>query len=505
MTSPPGEPRAKTPILVRPERQCRRRRQPWSLTRPERGRMLRIESALDAARRDDDAELRHKRPAVERVARRRREGVAIGVDNAKIGRVVAAAGMGRGGRQRRQVRQRPLAQARPQLRGVPVREQPLERHVDEARIAVEALAIRERELDRLRHDVHVLRAVVAKHLEIEAVENGERLEQRRPLGPCRWCVHAPAGGDVRGVRARSRCESAPCRPERASRRPRGRIPRSAPRHRPRKRRAARRERLQAAPAAPQAAAGATGRRRAAHCFQASRRPSSSPTRRRRAQVRRRCGGRARTRPRRARSRAPRHWRSSRCRSVRAPPPTLPVRPGPRRRHSRAASRCRSGCGTPRASPRRPSSRARQRSRRCATRRCGRGSVLRRRGCTYRPSRRSQRARPPRRRRPRCRRARARAPPPAPRSGDRQRPCSDRRRASASTTPARGRCSASAPRCACLRAPASPPYGDPLEHGCGLDVGDVGVLATMCARLEELAPNAVQLVRPVSAAIMDASE
>src|SRR5436309_13992356 len=78
---------------------------------------------------------------------------------------------------------RPGIDQLPPLRGVGFREQSERRHLGEVGIAVERVAIRERELQRLGDRVDVLRRVVAHPLEIEALQDGERLEQDRALTP----------------------------------------------------------------------------------------------------------------------------------------------------------------------------------------------------------------------------------------------------------------------------------------------------------------------------------
>src|SRR6185503_16359936 len=55
--------------------------------------------------------------------------------------------------------------------------------VDEARIAEIGLAVRERELHRLGDTVQVAGGVVAELAQLGAIQEVERLQQRRPLAP----------------------------------------------------------------------------------------------------------------------------------------------------------------------------------------------------------------------------------------------------------------------------------------------------------------------------------
>ncbi len=63
------------------------------------------------------------------------------------------------------------------------REQAVERHVDEARVAVERLPVGERELRALDDRVDVLGRADAEGREVEPGEQGELLQQDRPLPP----------------------------------------------------------------------------------------------------------------------------------------------------------------------------------------------------------------------------------------------------------------------------------------------------------------------------------
>src|SRR3989441_2065540 len=71
----------------------------------------------------------------------------------------------------------------PPLRGVRLREEPDRRHRREVGIAVELVAVREGELQRLSDSVDVPGRVVAHALEIEALQDCDRLEQDRSLSP----------------------------------------------------------------------------------------------------------------------------------------------------------------------------------------------------------------------------------------------------------------------------------------------------------------------------------
>src|SRR5438445_12796424 len=71
----------------------------------------------------------------------------------------------------------------PPLRGVRLREEPDRRHRREVGIAVELVAVREGELQRLSDSVDVSGRVVAHALEIEALQDCDRLEQDRSLSP----------------------------------------------------------------------------------------------------------------------------------------------------------------------------------------------------------------------------------------------------------------------------------------------------------------------------------
>ena len=81
-----------------------------------------------------------------------------------------------------------------------VGQEPRERHVDEPWVAVPALAVGEGELDRLGDEVHVLGAVVAERLELAALEDRERLQERRALRPRIGRVDEPAGARPRDGR-----------------------------------------------------------------------------------------------------------------------------------------------------------------------------------------------------------------------------------------------------------------------------------------------------------------
>ena len=63
------------------------------------------------------------------------------------------------------------------------REQAVERHVDEVRVAVERVAVGERELRALDDRVDVLGRADAEGREVEPGEQGELLQQDRPLPP----------------------------------------------------------------------------------------------------------------------------------------------------------------------------------------------------------------------------------------------------------------------------------------------------------------------------------
>src|SRR5437870_8339726 len=71
----------------------------------------------------------------------------------------------------------------PPLHGVRLGEEPDRRHRREVGIAVELVAVREGELQRLADGVDVRGRVVAHALEVEALQDCDRLEQDRPLSP----------------------------------------------------------------------------------------------------------------------------------------------------------------------------------------------------------------------------------------------------------------------------------------------------------------------------------
>src|SRR2546422_6768832 len=180
----------------------------WCESRPLAGRdnarMLRLQPALRAARRDDAADAGDDGRVDIWVARCGREAVARLVhdgDIARVERLRRAAGRRvRASRQRQRRLQtshgvepigiaggrhlwpgslldEPLSR-----RGVRLREEPV-RNLHEVRIAVVRVAIGEGELDRLDEPVQVRRRIVAEGLEVDAVEEVEHLEERRPLTP----------------------------------------------------------------------------------------------------------------------------------------------------------------------------------------------------------------------------------------------------------------------------------------------------------------------------------
>ena len=83
----------------------------------------------------------------------------------------------------RHVGPRPLLDEPLACRGVRLREQRVGGDFHEVRVAVVRVAVGEGELDRLDETVQVRRRVVAEGLEVDAVEEVEHLEQRRPLTP----------------------------------------------------------------------------------------------------------------------------------------------------------------------------------------------------------------------------------------------------------------------------------------------------------------------------------
>ena len=79
------------------------------------------------------------------------------------------------------------------LPGVVLREQALDRFLGrEVRIAVIEVAVGKREVHRLVHRVDVAPAVVAHALQVEVLEDVERLQHRRALGPAVELVHVDA-------------------------------------------------------------------------------------------------------------------------------------------------------------------------------------------------------------------------------------------------------------------------------------------------------------------------
>ena len=67
--------------------------------------------------------------------------------------------------------------------GVLLGQQPVDRHRREIRIPVERLPVAKAEFQRLRHRVYVGRAVVPHRLEVEVLQDVQRLHQHRPLRP----------------------------------------------------------------------------------------------------------------------------------------------------------------------------------------------------------------------------------------------------------------------------------------------------------------------------------
>src|SRR5438105_3357057 len=68
-------------------------------------------------------------------------------------------------------------------RRVRLREQPIGRHLHEVRITVVRVTVGERELDRFDDPVQVRRRIVAERFEVDAVEEVQHLQERRPLAP----------------------------------------------------------------------------------------------------------------------------------------------------------------------------------------------------------------------------------------------------------------------------------------------------------------------------------
>ena len=139
---------------------------------------------------------------------------------------------------------------------VRLRQQPLAGHLHERRIGVVGVAIRIRELHRLGDGVQVIRAGVAHRLQVEVLEDVERLQQHRPLAAEAVLVDGVAAigrlrrlldarvvlGEVARVERRAvllqerhhlarRCR--PCRSDRARRRCRRAGPSPSRRARPR--------------------------------------------------------------------------------------------------------------------------------------------------------------------------------------------------------------------------------------------------------------------------------
>ena len=152
--------------------------------------MRRVEPALVAARRDHDPEPRHERARLERVARRGAERVAVGVDDAEVGRVGAASDVlaqrraGSAAPARRSAR---AARRRARRRGARSSGTSTKRGSPYQRSRSENASFTD-SASTWRYAA-VLWPSAGRS---KPVEDRERLQQRRPLAPRVGRVHEPA-------------------------------------------------------------------------------------------------------------------------------------------------------------------------------------------------------------------------------------------------------------------------------------------------------------------------
>ena len=183
------------------ENHRRARRQAWTLAGRHGARVSLDGPRLRATRRDYETSARHHRSLRTAVARRRREDVAVPIDDAEIRgvepvghrrfrrRVEAVPGhggavpaAGDAGRWHSRVGLVEMDQVAA-LGRVFLGQERLHRHVDEFRIAVVALAVSERELQRLGQKVDVGRRVEPERLQVIARQERQDLGEHRSLTP----------------------------------------------------------------------------------------------------------------------------------------------------------------------------------------------------------------------------------------------------------------------------------------------------------------------------------